>query len=73
MLQAVRIRAACRAVSELTSSAEGREGLLQGLKPALIGDGALRAQLAGILHKTMPNHEPINGIPEAATPRRFGP
>ncbi|KAK9790754.1 hypothetical protein WJX73_002279 [Symbiochloris irregularis] len=70
-LKAVRIRAACRAVSELTSSAEGREGLLQGLKSALTGDGALRAQLASVLHKTMRHHEPINGIPEAATPRRY--
>lgn len=72
-VQALRIKAACRMVGSLTSSAEGREGFLQGLKPALVSDGALRAQLASVLYKSTRNQEAISGIPEAAAPRRCAP
>ena len=70
-LQGLRVAATSRTVAELTASAEGREGFLQGLKPALAVDGALRAQLATMLSQTMKNHERISGIPETAAPRRW--
>ena len=47
--------------------------LVQGLKPALALDGALRAQLATMLSQTMKNQDRISGIPETAAPRRQGP
>ena len=49
--QALRASAACAAVGQLTSSEEGREGLLAGLDVALRSSGALRAQLAALVSK----------------------
>ena len=45
-------------------------GDVQGLKPALAVDGALRAQLATMLSQTMNHADRISGIPETAAPRR---
>jgi hypothetical protein len=51
--QLLRTSAAKRAVAILTATAEGREGLLEGLEGSLKTDGALRAQLAALLNKQM--------------------
>ena len=71
-LQVLRTMAASRAVASLTATAEGREGLLQGLDSALKHDGALRAQLAALLAKQMYNGGSSGGIliPESARSRR---
>jgi len=50
----------------LTTSSEGRDGLLRGLEQVLKGDGALRAQLASLLAKQL-HANPAGG---SATPRR---
>lgn len=73
-LQVLRTRAASRAVASLTATAEGREGLLQGLGGVLKTDGALRAQLAALL-STQLGSRSNNGIliPEAARARRSVP
>ena len=58
--------AACRTLIGLTTSPEGRDGLLRGLEQTLRTSGALRAQLALILNKQL--HVQAGG---AATPRRY--
>lgn len=46
----------------LTATAEGREGLLEGLEGSLKSDGALRAQLAALLNKQMHSAGGSGGI-----------
>lgn len=48
-LQALKTRAASGTVKGLMATAEGREGLLQGLEACLKGDKALKAQLAALV------------------------
>ena len=56
----LRPSAAKRAGALLTATAEGREGLLEGLEGSLKSDAALRAQLAALLNKQM-NYAGGNG------------
>lgn len=63
--QELRAMAACRTLIGLTTSPEGRDGLLRGLEQTLRTNGALRAQLASLLAKQL--HVQTGG---AATPRR---
>jgi hypothetical protein len=58
--------AASRTLVGLTTSSEGRDGLLRGLDQVLKGDAALRAQLASLLAKQLHAHPTV----AAATPRR---
>ena len=58
--------AACRTLIGLTTSPEGRDGLLRGLEQALKTSGALRAQCASLLAKQL-HAQPGGG----ATPRRL--
>lgn len=60
--------AAYRALMGLTTSPEGRDGLLRGLEQALRASGALRAQFASLLAKQL--HPQPGGC---VTPRRSSP
>ena len=65
-MQALRTRAATRTVVGLTTSMEGRDGLLNGLDQVMRSDGALRAQLASLIARHL---NAGNGAP-LLTPRR---
>lgn len=66
-MQELRAMAACRTLIGLTTSPEGRDGMLRGLEQALKTSGALRAQFATLLAKQIPQAHSGGG----ATPRRI--